>query len=318
MTYPCHWFSEQVGLAGLTALLSSDYQLATWMTFGGNTHDLGSFGEETDKITDLHQIHEKVFFIERRDGIASIKRCRRDLSSDGVRDLATASGRGRLKEDLESSTFPAIVYEDALAFDHEISSKPIVHMVHALDFTTLTEEMREAIRDRLRMEHTDAQGHIVFTRGLRCRMYWRQFILAMGLHTADEMDSVGFRVYWAKSVRKIADKGDLSAHWIEISSDGDFLSTFPSYTSIRDPLRRLCHKLIAFSIAGRSQAPKKVTSTDFFCLRSMDVGAANVPYLLAQYLLRYASERKRGARMSIGQFVSHLAAHFRLLTDERL
>ncbi|GKA18357.1 hypothetical protein Tco_0698194 [Tanacetum coccineum] len=36
-------------------------------------------------------------------GIASIKRCRRDLSSDGVRNLATASGRGRLKEDLESS-----------------------------------------------------------------------------------------------------------------------------------------------------------------------------------------------------------------------
>ena len=26
------------------------------MTFGGNTRDLGSFGEETDKITDLHEI----------------------------------------------------------------------------------------------------------------------------------------------------------------------------------------------------------------------------------------------------------------------
>ncbi|GJW51941.1 zinc finger, CCHC-type containing protein [Tanacetum coccineum] len=37
------------------------------------------------------------------DGVAGIKRCRRDLSSDGVRNLATASGRGRLKEDLESN-----------------------------------------------------------------------------------------------------------------------------------------------------------------------------------------------------------------------
>ncbi|GKD90497.1 reverse transcriptase domain-containing protein [Tanacetum coccineum] len=27
----------------------------TWMEFGGNTRDLGSFGEETDKITTLHQ-----------------------------------------------------------------------------------------------------------------------------------------------------------------------------------------------------------------------------------------------------------------------
>ncbi|GJU22758.1 hypothetical protein Tco_1156100 [Tanacetum coccineum] len=26
-----------------------------WKAFGGNTHDLGSFGEETDKTTDLHQ-----------------------------------------------------------------------------------------------------------------------------------------------------------------------------------------------------------------------------------------------------------------------
>ncbi|GKA29505.1 hypothetical protein Tco_0715750 [Tanacetum coccineum] len=41
---------------------------------------------------------------ERGDGDAGIKRRRHDLSSDDVRDLATASGRGRLKEDLESST----------------------------------------------------------------------------------------------------------------------------------------------------------------------------------------------------------------------
>ncbi|GJV54114.1 hypothetical protein Tco_1449855 [Tanacetum coccineum] len=40
----------------------------------------------------------------RRDGVASTKQCRRDISSDGIRNLATASERGRLKEDLESST----------------------------------------------------------------------------------------------------------------------------------------------------------------------------------------------------------------------
>ncbi|GKA30394.1 hypothetical protein Tco_0716699 [Tanacetum coccineum] len=89
--------------SALEATLSeqSDEVFSTWMTFGGNTRDLGSFGEETDKITDLHQIHEEVLFTERGDGVAGIKRRRRDLSSDGVRDLVTASGRGRLKEDLE-------------------------------------------------------------------------------------------------------------------------------------------------------------------------------------------------------------------------
>ncbi|GJT38886.1 hypothetical protein Tco_0938751 [Tanacetum coccineum] len=75
------------------------------MAFGGNTHDLGSFGEETDEITDLHQIHEEILFSEREDGVAGIKRRRRDPSSDGVRDLVTASGCGRLNKDLESSTY---------------------------------------------------------------------------------------------------------------------------------------------------------------------------------------------------------------------
>nr|GEV45166.1 hypothetical protein [Tanacetum cinerariifolium] len=84
--------------------ISSVGVFSTCMAFGGHTRDLGAFGEEIDKITDLHQVHEEVLFTERGDGITGIKRRCRDLSSDGVRDLATALGRGRLKEDLESST----------------------------------------------------------------------------------------------------------------------------------------------------------------------------------------------------------------------
>ncbi|GJV48245.1 hypothetical protein Tco_1438457 [Tanacetum coccineum] len=56
-----------------------DEVFSTWMAFGGNT--LAG------------------------DGITGIKRRRRDQSSDGVRIMATASGHGRLKEDLESSTW---------------------------------------------------------------------------------------------------------------------------------------------------------------------------------------------------------------------
>nr|GEY76455.1 hypothetical protein [Tanacetum cinerariifolium] len=39
------------------------------------------------------------------DGVASIKQCHRDQSSDAVKIMAMASGHGRLKEDLESSTW---------------------------------------------------------------------------------------------------------------------------------------------------------------------------------------------------------------------
>ncbi|GJV41017.1 hypothetical protein Tco_1419457, partial [Tanacetum coccineum] len=72
---------------------------------------------------------------------------------------------------------------------------------------------------------------------------------------------------------------------IRISSAGDFLGTAPSYTSIKDPILRLCYKFIAYSIAGRSQAPEKVIVTDLFYLRGMDVSSVNVPYLLARWKL---------------------------------
>ncbi|GKD47331.1 hypothetical protein Tco_1271976 [Tanacetum coccineum] len=109
--------------------------------------------------------------------------------------------------------------------------------------------------------------------------------MGMGLHTAKEIESVGFGAYWAESVRQILDKGDLSAYW-----------------------------LIACNIAGRSQAPEKVIVTDLFYLRGMDVGSVNIPYLLARYLRIFASRRKHGAMISGGQFVALLAEHFGLLT----
>ncbi|GJS03446.1 hypothetical protein Tco_0319954 [Tanacetum coccineum] len=103
-----------------------------------------------------------------------------------------------------------------------------------------------------------------------------------------------------------------------IYSTRDFLGTTPSYTMIWDPILRMCHSLIAHSIARRSQAPEKVTVTDLYYLRGMDVGPVNVPYLLARYLRLFADGRKSGAHISGGQFVARLAKHFGLLAAEIL
>ncbi|GJV60990.1 hypothetical protein Tco_1467090, partial [Tanacetum coccineum] len=70
--------------------------------------------------------------------------------------------------------------------------------------------------------------------------------------------TASFGLYWTERARRILDKGVLSTYWIKISSMGDFMGTPPSYTLIRDLMLRLCHRLIGCSIAGRSQAPKKV------------------------------------------------------------
>ncbi|GKD51972.1 hypothetical protein Tco_1280948 [Tanacetum coccineum] len=133
-----------------------------------------------------------------------------------------------------------------------------------------------------------------------------------------EMAEAGFGAYWAGSDRSIPDKEALRDYWLEISSDKDFLGPSPSYVLIRDPVRRLCHRMIAYSISGRGQAPEKVTGIDLFYLRSMDRGNINVPHLLAQYLFRHAEGRKSGARLSGGHFIGRLAMHFELVSDDGL
>ncbi|GJS35651.1 transposon ty3-I gag-pol polyprotein [Tanacetum coccineum] len=46
-----------------------DWVFSTWMAFGGNTQDLGSFGEETDKTTGLHLISERIVQTLCEDGV---------------------------------------------------------------------------------------------------------------------------------------------------------------------------------------------------------------------------------------------------------
>ncbi|GJW87349.1 hypothetical protein Tco_0162689 [Tanacetum coccineum] len=202
--------------------------------------------------------------------------------------------------------FPAVVYNDGLTSKSDLGTKPLVisesnsrpyratlNQVYVLDFEGLTPEMRQDLAVRLRMVYS-GEGQQVFVShawrrlfgGARRRMTWRQFILALGLHTEQEMAEAGFGAYWAGSDRLIPDKGDLRDYWMEISSGRDFLGPAPSYVLIRDPVRRLCHRMIAYSISGRGQAPEK--------------------------------GRKSGARLSGGHFIRRLAMHFGLVSDEGL
>ncbi|GJY56723.1 hypothetical protein Tco_0455838 [Tanacetum coccineum] len=205
-----------------------------------------------------------------------------------------------------------------------------VHRVQVFNFGGLPDLMAEGLSARMLMEHRDAHGESLFTSrawrrlfdirgplvhelileffstfrfgqaildlvtlgalqfqlgGARRRISWRQFILSLGLHTNEEIQTAGFTL---------------------------------SYTAIWDPILRLCHRLIACSIAERSQTPEKVTVIDLFYLRGMDVDSINVPYLLARYLRLFAAGRKSGAYIFRGQFVARLAEHFGLLTVEIL
>ncbi|GJY61400.1 hypothetical protein Tco_0462057 [Tanacetum coccineum] len=141
------------------------------------------------------------------------------------------------------------------------------------------------------------RGPLFQLRGARRRLSWREFILALGLYTGEEIESFDFSR--------------------DISTDGDFLGPPPSYTLIRDLVLRLCHRMITHSIAGRSQAPEKVTVTDLFYLRGLDVGSFNIPYLLAQYLKRFGAGRKSGALILVQRHLGLLGT-LRNLQDRRV
>ncbi|GJT98023.1 hypothetical protein Tco_1093541 [Tanacetum coccineum] len=131
--------------------------------------------------------------------------------------------------------YEGLEYTDADIADFEERLEGIysrkIHRVQVVDFLGMPELMRDGLFDRIVMEHRDDVG------GARRRLSWRQFILALGLHTREEMESPGFAR--------------------DILTAGDFLGPPPSYTLIKDLVLRLCHRMMAHSIAGRSQAPEK-------------------------------------------------------------
>ncbi|GJZ54998.1 hypothetical protein Tco_0610191, partial [Tanacetum coccineum] len=221
--------------------------------------------------------------------------------------------------------YQGLEYTDVDTVDFEERLESIcsreIHQVQVVDFHGMPELMRDGLFAWMVMENHDDAGVVVFTSrawgrlfdtrgplfqlgGARRRLRWRQFILALGLHTREEMESFDFARYCSKSKRMIPRKGDLHDYWRGISTDEDFLGPPPSYTLIKDLMQRFCHRMMAHSIAGRSQALENVTVTDLFYLRWLDVILVNIPYLLAQYLKRFATGRKSGACISSGQFVA--------------
>ncbi|GJX59357.1 putative reverse transcriptase domain-containing protein [Tanacetum coccineum] len=91
--------------------------------------------------------------------------------------------------------------------------------------------------------------HQIDTQGEAKRhLSWRQFILALGLYTGEEMESPGFAGYWRPPI----------------------YYTFDQRSRCRDFAIRMIGR---HSIAERSQAPEKVTMTDLFYLRGLDVGS---------------------------------------------
>ncbi|GKA45134.1 hypothetical protein Tco_0737930 [Tanacetum coccineum] len=88
-------------------------------------------------------------------------------------------------------------YIEEIMYDFEQRLETIfgrqVNRVHILDFEGLTPDMRQHLAEKLRMVYTRDDGQELGR--ARHSMTWRQFILALGLHTTKEMAEDRFEAY---------------------------------------------------------------------------------------------------------------------------
>ncbi|GKA02931.1 hypothetical protein Tco_0675712 [Tanacetum coccineum] len=81
-----------------------DEVFSIWKAFGGNTCDLGSFGEEMDKTTNQHQDSSRFKVSKPGDGVTIYTRCRHTSSSDDVTTSLDGVIPHRINSYLEDST----------------------------------------------------------------------------------------------------------------------------------------------------------------------------------------------------------------------
>lgn len=90
-------------------------------------------------------------------------------------------------------------------------------------------------------------------------MTLREFILTMGLYTEEEVGSREFSTFYEQCWRHRPDDYNPAAYVAKISDVTGYNSRRPpSYNSIKIPIRRLVHRLIALSIKARHSAREKV------------------------------------------------------------
>ncbi|GJX24685.1 hypothetical protein Tco_0230981 [Tanacetum coccineum] len=191
--------------------------------------------------------------------------------------------------------FPAIVYNDVLTSKSDFSTELTLCPQHIDEFDLNDETSLNVVEAKLFHPVIRGTSIFIFEGLLDTEGDIANFEMRLArIYKREVHRDQGQSVFTSWALRRLFDIRGPLVHELILK----FLRTAPSYTFIWDPMLRLCHKLIACSIVGRSQAPEKVTMTDLFYLRGMDVGSVNVPYLLDRYLRLFASGRKQGEMIS--------------------
>ncbi|GKB31229.1 hypothetical protein Tco_0870630 [Tanacetum coccineum] len=126
-----------------------------------------------------------------------------------------------------------------------------VHRVQVFDFGGLSDLIPEGLSTKMLMEHRDAQGQSVFT-----SRAWRRLFDIRG-PLVHELILEFFSMFrFGEAMFDLDTAGALQFQLGGVRRR-DFFRYTPSYSIIRDPMLRLYHRLIVYSISRRSRALEK-------------------------------------------------------------
>ncbi|GJT64909.1 hypothetical protein Tco_1016389 [Tanacetum coccineum] len=190
--------------------------------------------------------------------------------------------------------FPTIVYNDGLTSKSDVEIKPLISFEHIDEFNLIDEaslseydeEIVSCFNVLFNIIHPDDSKSKKDNDDNDIGIIQSSEDIAP-LPAADERHP-WLRYQIQEYTEGIREAGDGRALGLERSGlEVRFLCAMAA-------MRRLCHRMIAYSISGRGKAPKKVIGVDLFYLRNMDRGTTNAPHLLAQYLFRHAKGGRAG------------------------
>lgn len=138
---------------------------------------------------------------------------------------------------------------------------------------------------------------------------------ALELWLNNEMLNPHFQAFFYDTRTTPFTTQEFPAYWAAVRNFA-YGARSPSYTYIRDPVHRLIHRLIAFSITGRREGPRKAHLPDLLFLGSIIRGeSVNIPHFLALWMCT----RARGTRVSSsicgGYYVNKIARYLGVNQD---
>ncbi|GJX65203.1 hypothetical protein Tco_0299546 [Tanacetum coccineum] len=148
--------------------------------------------DEDDSFTNLKTKYPAIVFDDTSDAALSCEPTVSRLNNNEI-DFETSF------DESDDEDYMVEGYNEDIVHNYEQRLETIwgrsVNRVHVLDFSGLTKGMRQTLGDRLRIVYIGDEGQELFTSHA-----WRRrlglFLLALGLHTDEEMAKAGFGAYW--------------------------------------------------------------------------------------------------------------------------